>query len=321
MADAKELIQWALNSADDLLLEIDDSVWVKSVSSRLTDVSAHIQVEGKIHSGYGFGETPDLALTKAIAEAVERAVIKASGFMTSNGIAAHTDFAAAKRGAEEELRERDLILCHFYTRTPFEKLSLQPAATSDLDILGEWLQEHRVELLTFSLGTGGVLIVADGRKAKRPFGFILGASRKTSTREAFNSAAIEALRQASIFLAGNKVSEPMSLKQFEKLKAPGFSDHGQLALDMNYANEIASLFDGKGRPHETPHEVFVEEVIPELSILKSGPLRFARATCNRLQDMHLGFPTRETINLARLEEFNGKALDINTVLRLPHPFN
>ncbi|HPI40816.1 MAG TPA: YcaO-like family protein, partial [Pseudobdellovibrionaceae bacterium] len=72
----------------------------------------------------GEGHTKEQAVTKAVAELIERsALIEVAdadpSVKTSNGWAAHSDFEVAKLNAIRELVERDTILKHWYSMTPF----------------------------------------------------------------------------------------------------------------------------------------------------------------------------------------------------------
>jgi hypothetical protein len=318
MAHAQELIEWSMLNAEALSIDIKNSTWINEISTSFSDVTVQISMHGENFLGYGGAPEHDLALTKAIAEAVERSVVKAADLSTSNGVAAHFDPEAATRAAEQELRERDYFLCHFYTFTPFNSIECE---FPGLDKLGGWYKRLNVAYRTFSLGDG-VLFVADGRARKQgPFGFALGAACKGV--DSATSAAIEASRQVAHMVAKNNLFKPHRLDEFLQLDRPSFFDHGLLAFDVSYAQRIAPLFEGGEAMKYTdvPAAITVQSLPTPEGLPSRCPLAFVRASSVDLQDMHPGVPTPGNINLPRLSRFCGRELTYADIFKLPHPFN
>jgi hypothetical protein len=318
MAHSQELIEWSMLNAEALNIGIKNSTWINQISTSFSDVTVQISMHGENFLGYGAALEHDLALTKAIAEAVERAVVKAADLSTSNGVAAHSDPEAAIRAAEQELRERDYFLCHFYTFTPFNSIECE---FPGLDKLVEWYERLNVAFRTFSLGDG-VLFVADGRaRPYEPFGFALGAACKGA--DSATAAAIEASRQVAHMVAKNSLFKPYRLDEFLQLDRPSFFDHGLLAFDVSYAQRIAPLFEGGEAMeyNDVPAAIAVRSLSTSGELLSRCPLTFVHASSADLQDMHPGAPTSDNINLPRLSRFCGRQLSYADIFKLPHPFN
>ncbi len=324
MANAQPLIQWLLTNASRLKLQIDQLSWVEEVLPDYTDLRIQVSIGEQTHTGFASALSEDLALVKAAAEALERAVWREYGFSTTNGLAAHVTAEQAITSAKNELIERDTILCHFYAREPFQHLPAAELEPSILKPLSGWYQKHGIQFSLFELEPGGVLFVADGRnRPDKPFGFVLGAGLKGNIRESIESAAFEATRQLAHLLE-LPAMPAKSLEYFLKISAPSFRDHGDLALDLNYAAEIAGLFDNLPQRKINPlrdQDVQAGLVSSRLPELEGCPLFFAKAVSTGAQDIFLGAPKPEHINTQRIFDFLGCEISRAKICRLPHPFN
>lgn len=323
MADEKKLVEWLLRNSGDLDLKIERLTWIEDVFPQLHDFSVEIQVRGKTHRGYGAATEDDLALVKAFAEAIERAVTSEKGFPTSNGLAANVSLDRAKESSLSELLERDSILCHYYTRMPYPKMRVPDELRGNFKVLEEWYESKEASCSFYQLGSKGVLFVAEGEQSARPFGYVLGAARKNELLESLYSAAIESTRQLAHILAVKDRLPSLTLTGFSNLPNPGFRDHGLLALDLEFAGQIRSLFSGADRRFSDPigFGSDVREVKSDLSEFEGCPLVFARAQSPDLQDIFLGEPTPSRINLRRLSDFAGRPIEYVDINPLPHPFN
>lgn len=325
MAHAEQLIPWLLLNAGNLKLKIDQLEWIKDFAPSFSDVRIHITVGQYEDYSFGADHNHDLALVKATAEAIERAVLEEHKFPTSNGLAAHINVESAKRSAISELVERDAILCHFYSRTPFSPLNISESDRRYLDSVYKWHKSRNIVPRILKLASDGVLFVADGRNCNvRKFGFVLGAGLKDSMADSIASAAIEASRQVAHLLGGKDAHPAKSLEEFMKVDSPNFRDHGDVALDLDYASQIEYLFTATQNVITNPLRsdmIKIEMIESKLPELKDCPLVFARATSAGAQDLFLGMPTSATLNLRRIEEFAGRKLAPHELSTLPHPFN
>lgn len=320
MALPSSLRSWILRAATSRAIRVEQGLWIAEFFPQLTDISVSTHINGKEVFGSAYGETEDLALTKAVAELLERAVVVEQNLATSSGLAAHTTAEAAAVNAAQELQERDLFLCHFLTRTPFTPTFQYPAA---IEPFSKWLQHQKAEICFFELGKTGSVCLIDGRKCTTPFGFILSAAQKESPLQATLSTAISAGRRAHRILTSNRATPSLSLSEFLEIERPSFQHHGQLALNIDYANSIAELFTGapSHRP-ELPHATFeVTSLKPQEPRLAECPLTVVCATSPDLQLLFTGALTSTKVNLARLSAFAGRALNFEHLNPLPHPFD
>lgn len=322
MVHQTELTYWFLRNADRFKIRIEHLGWIESLIPSMTDVCVRLEFDGCEWSGWGYGESEDEALTKALAEAIERIVMQEYRFQTSNGLAAHMTFEDAAESALGELRERDLVLCHFYTRTPFVRAEI----TSESGLVGieKWFKNHGIQFFLYHLGSRGFVSLLDGRHAPVPFGFIIGAAIKKDPRRSALSAAIEAARRGYWILMNNKCIRATSLDEFWKIERPNFSDHGRLALDLEYAENISYLFDsnfGMISPDNDDLRFEIREVQLRAPEFKDCPLRFAKASSPDMQDLFLGELTVKNANFKRLNQFAGRKLSLKEIDFIPHPID
>lgn len=324
MGDPSKLKFWLVQNIDRFDIQIERLSWIDDLVPGLTDVNVVLQKDGNRYSGWGFGDTADLALTKALAELFERIVLQEYQFATSNGFAAHSSVVDAGRNAIREMYERDLFLCHFLTRTPLSRRSDDLINRSGLERMQTWFEKQGVTFSLHRLGLYGVVAVLDGRGARHPFGLIFGAAVKDNQLEAALSASIEACRDGARLLAKgeNGPREAIALSEFLNIQDPSFSDHGRLALDLEYTASIRWFIEGNEefQIDNRLHEVSVTEVDPRAIEFVDLPLKFVKAKSEMLQDLFVGAPTREDVNLRRLQEFTGLDLNWSDLNKLPHPF-
>jgi hypothetical protein len=152
----------------------------------------------------GEANTRDLAMTKAIAELLERSALFAHqdkvAFVSSNGWAAHSTMEDAKSAAIMELVERDAILAQWYTRTPFleiDFLNLPPAIQHwvDTELDKSEFPFIRVLLSTEGLGPSITCVFMN----ESGYGVASHATRPT-IEESIESAIGEACRAAHLSL-------------------------------------------------------------------------------------------------------------------------
>lgn len=211
---------------------------VRPIGFRFRSHSFNIagKINGKDILVTGEADNKELAITKAVAEFIERCVlIEASinqpWIKTSNGWAAHTSEFEAQKNAVRELVERDAVLRHWYTRTPFRVLSLNSLP----EHIQNWTESElsrsefpELRILISHLGYGpsasAVLMNKDG------YG-VTGHCFKESILESVEGAIEESCRMAQHYLLKTFLCDT------EKLKAGDLAKVETGAHGVYYAHQ------------------------------------------------------------------------------------
>lgn len=325
MANEAVAIAWLLSHSNEYQLKIETMSWIDKAFPGWTDVHCALAIKGNELSSWGASESPDIALLKAFAEATEREVLHHSGRPTSNGFAAHISPSKARRNAMYELIERDLFLCHFLTKTPFSPFPKKLKKNWKwLFQIKKLIRDLDLRIRYYMLGNSGLVCAIDGLESNNAIGFIFGASYKENLEEAAISATIESLRQAYFIRISNNTNN-LSLEQFLLIEKPNFKDHGDLAINLDYAHQIAALFSNKEK--SSNGYPYKELGLGDLSVIElpwitdDCPFYFAKADSPNAQNLFLGAPKESDVNLKRLQDFAGKPITLLDVNPLPHPFN
>lgn len=219
-----------------LLMDINPiGDWWRSLPFQLTDVSVFESIrpvgfrfrkhaynisgflKGKSLVVTGEANNQELAITKAVAEFIERCALfefacNHSDVKSSNGWAAHTDPVAAQENAIRELVERDAVLRHWYSMTPFFEITNSTLPESilswkDLDLSRSEFPD--LKILVSHLGCGpsvtALLLNENG------FG-VAGHCSKESLMEAIDGAIEEACRMAEHYLLNSFLEDTIKLK-------------------------------------------------------------------------------------------------------------
>lgn len=336
MANTSEAITWILAQSETIDLEVHELTWIQEILPNWSDIVCSLTVDGRKIYGWGAAQSSDTALVKAFAEALERHALYGLDVKTSNGMAAHLVRANARQGAIAEVIERDQFLCHFLTQTPFSPISeTKHALWSWSKRLKDWSTRYQLQVGLFHLGKTGVVCAIDGRHTQTPFGYIIGAANKDELESSALSAFIEAARRAARNIEQPELMHPLAVTDFLSLERPDFHDHGRLALDLSYAEQISVLFshpkydgspcDGENKEIDQ-HLVSVQDVSSPMStqennILHDCPFVFAHASSLVTQSIYLGRNAEEAINLKRLSHFLGRPVQFIELNPLPHPFD
>lgn len=178
----------------------------------------------------GEGSTKEQAVTKAVAELVERSALIEFADVnpdvkTSNGWAAHFDLDIAKINAIRELVERDSILKHWYSKTPFEVVETDSLPlTVKMWIATELATSEfpQLEILISSIGLGPTVTAI--LKNKLGFG-VVGHCSRESIEASIDGAIEEACRMAHHFLMRSYLEDCKAMNlQISKKVNPG--SHG-----------------------------------------------------------------------------------------------
>ncbi len=198
---------------------------VRPIGFRFRKFSFNIagKINGKDILVTGEADQKELAITKAVAEFIERcSLIETSAYQpeikTSNGWAAHTSEVEAKENAIRELVERDAVLRHWYTRTPFHVLNLNSLP----EHIQQWVKTElsrsefpELKILISHLGYGpsvsAVLMNKDG------YG-VTGHCSKESIIDSIEGAIEESCRMAQHYLLKTYLCDTEKMKSGENIK-------------------------------------------------------------------------------------------------------
>lgn len=239
MAYPSNLAEWLFEQKDRIAFQATEYTWVEDYAPEYSDFGV-VLGEGVV--GRAIDKDPDLSLTKAIAEAVERATCIHNGLVRSAGVAAHTDRESAFQNARRELIERIAFDFHFSRRLPFKsvkpKTSEAIRAVSDFSKLGMEISFYE---LIAPMGLKVVCVLVEGKKYSRPFGGIFGFGCNESAATSEIAALFEALRNAAFYTRDLSISD-LSIAEFQKINEPEFFDRFRLALNREYLQKIDFLF-------------------------------------------------------------------------------
>lgn len=323
MANLSRIDKWLSENMKEFDMRIVELQWPSLIGLSGHDVSFEINVNGHKTRGRGSDKSKEIALYKAVSESIERLFVEAKIVNSSNGMAAHLDLNIAKSVAEQELWERDIFLASFHLRLPV-KLINPPKPVLDFGIR-QTLIKWGVDLNYYHIGSVNslkvVMCIANGAKAEKYFGIIIGFGSHFDLETASTKASWECLRHVSYNL--NNLEQELSLKDFERIEHPTIADHGRLALSKEYTllfnewlkNVKSEPFDFTTLTSETEFNILNLAMI---NGLENCPLRVVRAKNLNLQDLYVGLPSSK-LNMDRLKNIS-KLIGIDFRINLlPHP--
>lgn len=294
----KRLLQWILSKKDSLGIEIRHQEWAKSLG--LYSYISIMKFKGTQYAGFGSDSRKELALIKSFAELVERVSLSsATHIHNSNGVAAHTDPQIAKISAAFELIERDLFLCHFYSRKAFKKYAISNEDKQTIS-LKNYLADRGIRL---EVGIAAdfckvYAVICCGFLAQG--GCLIGSSASYSLQSALHKSLLELVRSCSDL---NRL-KPLSFDDFAKLENIRPIHHKRLGLHPEASALMEEMFSNHASLSQlaTPEiESFTFEEVPLDPIFLGCGLSVFRASNIYLQELYFG---RETIiNLERLQRF------------------
>lgn len=317
------LICWAIANAKDLNLVVTQLNWTESINLNAHSFSCEITINNITTKGFGKSRTQEVAIKKAIIEAIERYLTGEFKLNTSNGVAGHTVYNSAAKNAIYELIERDLLLCHFLTKTPFVRINEDIYKGKYSELL-DWSRRSKIKFSLYYLGLTGCLGLIDGQMAEEAFGYFVTSTFSDSLDESIENTLLNLAGRGFYYIKHKKPVQNSSLEDFLNLQSPDFDQHGLLALNLEYANSISFLFESEaGIIGSSLKENLVAcaSLLSSNPILKNIPASFVRAQSEYAQNLFLGFPNENFINLNRLSEFSNVKQNMQTILHLPHPMD
>lgn len=108
MALQEDLTAWITRSADQIDLQLVELTWINEWLPGYTAIAADLMIEGAHYQGHGSAEEVNVAVSKAVVEAIERSVKVAVGIGTTSGLAGHISRHDASNAALRELVEREM---------------------------------------------------------------------------------------------------------------------------------------------------------------------------------------------------------------------
>lgn len=339
MASTPTLSAWALQKCEDLDLQATRLTWVDEWCPSLVDFIVTIKVDGEIFEGRGMAETEDLAFTKAVAEALERAIMRHANVYSSNGLAVHTTIEEATAGAKRELVERDAFFCHWLTRTPFTGLidPLIDIKLGNIDIGGRPLADivERIARLGVDLKIAEMaavrpynafICVSRGSRAPRPFGVHIGMGCDLDPASAIRHAVVEWLRTTVAWCSPGYKGRPAITKaEFDAAPIKGPLHHELLGLSLESLGKLDHLLATEPLAPESNQTIDIDSAGVTITVLKKpnliadAPIESVQASSSMLQDAFFGYPTIDRVNLARLRQFSGLDLKFEELMHEPHP--
>ena len=181
-------------------------------------VNIEADLLGKTVWACGEAFDPESAMTKAVAELLERAALFTwktqtnNPTVSSNGWAAHSSMEAARHAASLELIERDAALAQWYTATPFLEIPLEELPTTvrqwhETELSRSEFPNLRILVSTMGLGPSVTCLFTNDEG----FG-VSSHSTRLTLQESIESAIGEGCRAAHMALRKSFWRETLALR-------------------------------------------------------------------------------------------------------------
>lgn len=332
MDNQNKLALWAILNRSALDLRIKELSWLKDFCRELQNFDVEVSVSGKNYRGTGYSQSEQRAFEIALTEALERFAFSSCEEYRFGGVAGHPEAERAKNAAVCELVERDSFLCHFYTGTPFLEPINPPAF---FEPLLDYCQSQGVLIATRTLctprGFEGVVTVALGTRAIRPFGVVVGLGCKSEKQwGGVRAAARNAATESSLFECLRNViswlqfasESSLSRQDFDLIQSHQPAHHRSLYRTPGLETNILPLLREPLTQPLTPLSIdgvsLIELKFPETSIGKP-PLYFFGAHAESSVPMTWGNPLFSEHSVERLRQFAGRDLTVQDLRNDPHP--
>lgn len=278
MADQKNLAEWLLAQKDRIDFKVSNYSWVEDFAPEYNDYG--VTFPGGV-IGRAIDKDPELSLTKAIAEAIERATCIHCELPKSTGVAAHINYENAIEGAKRELVERIAFDVHFSNKIPLKKLAPETREAKETQAT---FSKMGIEFSVYELVSPAEFkvcgIVAHGENYKRPFGGMFGLGCHSEWAHAERSALFEALRNVAYYTKDHDIKS-MSIAEFNKIQEPKFLDKFRLALNCEYMRELDFLFSaGKQSIGQFPELIFNSRELLKPQEFEDAPIVVAQVNSN-----------------------------------------
>ncbi len=270
MANQKALTDWILRNQNQLDLRIRECTWIRKVFPGWYDIDLSINVGGVTFWGRGSAPDPDVALSKAFCEAVERNICASQG-ISSTGVAGHIIQMEAQENARLELYERKFLADAVERGEIGPLVGDHQALRARYSNLGIEVDLYEVAALDSSWV---FLCLAKGERFRIPFGGILGLGSSRNRDHAAQKALIECLRNLEAHL--ETPTQSITKAAFEALDNKTGLDRQALLKDISYFSDFSKRMQSVSKVEGTELSYRFEPLQITDSILASCPLHFFR---------------------------------------------
>lgn len=241
MANYEGLNRWILDSAEILNLQVVQLDWIHEYFQDHYDLDVKIEIDSKIYRGRGSDVDSNLALIKAVCEAIERYVCDKDK-ISSTGVAGHQNFDLAKENALLEYIERISIWSHHSQKNGMKLISSEGFTIDTKDYGKTDFNLLQFEMIV-PVGFVGIFTLAHGLDSGKNLGGIMGAAVSRKIQDAQKKSKIECLRN----LAALKVESiaPISHEKFKKIAKPTSNDSQGLLFDPSYCKNLVEVLNLK----------------------------------------------------------------------------
>lgn len=326
MANYKIMGQWLLKHTSVLNFKATKGKWVSEWLPRFHDYQVNISLEGKSYQGHGIDQDEELAMIKALSEAIERAICTKYN-INSTGVAVHSNIDEAISTAKRELIERDIFLCHFLTNKPFKNSYSSRIDTINMDLIKSKLESYGVFIHLFEMTPTKELFnavcISTCPKGKIPYSSIIGLGCEYSLMEAQKKALLECLRNTVWFIKeGHKENIDINCNTFQSKSIHNSEDHHNLYLNKECYPFIEDLINSNAKSLEQ-NDIFLNQILckslePVFSVIADAPIYISQASSDKLQNIFYGPTTEEKINFERLSQFKGSKICYEKINQNPH---
>lgn len=329
MADSERLKAWLLTHSKLLNLRLTQFDWVSDWKLKdLYDLQISIEIRGQKFIGRGTAATEDEAILKAGGEALERAYTSGNR-VHSTGVAVHTDPKTAQTSARLELNERASFFWHFFSETPFLRLSSSHWSHLRERYLGafEKLKVLKTDLSFFSTnsknGVPTLICIATDASEPKTWGGIIGLSAKMEISKAIEGAFFECLRATAAFHILNN-SESLTEQEFLRIQNPTSPDRQKLARNIDYWRRVNFLFPKTETEvvplgQQTHFLSHIQRLPCPFDEIESAPICAYRAGPHEDHtELNSVFDKPDQLTLAWLSDFYGIAINPSRASRRSH---
>ncbi len=323
-----------LSHAEQWGLVAERMPWIDNWFPGYVDIRVSLLALDSRSAGRAIAESEDLAVSKAVSEALERYVfLYSKDELTTSGLAVHTSLDQATEGAIKELIERDAFLCHYFSRTPFLKLTTENSFKSSRGLnfceIKDRLSDLNIAIHAAAMRVCdpyfSYCIAAFGAGFSKPFGVLVGLGCHRDESAAFEGALFECLRSVAAAISDNIEISPLNRAQFESTQEPRVEHQLAFALHPTTGSELLRLFT------EARHGVYTfqssEGILKSITTrlmalppqIGDTPIFCVRAQSEKLQKLFFGQTTEDKIKLPRLSQFIGSPVAFSDVEKTPHP--
>lgn len=296
-------------------IKLSNLIWPNEIPSIFADIEAEYLLKDQIIKTRGVDFNFDTAKEKAISELVERITLIENKDKNSNGYAAHITEKLSRESSLQELLERDAFFCHYYTQEGMTKMSLDDLPVIVAEVLKKL---EAIGIVGTAYKLDGILpyhycaFIFEGKNHVKKFSYTLGLSCDQKQEDSVLKAFIEAIRTLAGYL--NHYTANFDEKSLPEI-------HQRRTFDPEDGKVFKIFFDKSNEKKRKRQSVEDFKIKTELIEQSFSKWHFVtKSSSLELQDLSFGELKKESINLARLEQFAGRSLEIENILSLPpHP--